>query len=203
MLSIRVGISSPKWLESQKTVRIAAALITRHIRYRCYSSTCKCFYFCCVILTTNHHCQLFHCCTSPLQAIASDLKQMLMRSILRPRRDEHLFSPAWKTQNKRTLIGNVYMNCSAKLPALFRSLTSFLFSLIPPLFLLHLFLHFTLFSCLPVHPSTALVSLCRSVRCLSGCCCSSVCGSSASSSNGPAHPTDPFDRLCGQNAGEQ
>lgn len=35
------------------------------------------------------------------------------------------------------------------------------------------------------------------------CCRSSVCGSSTSSSNGPADPTDPSDWICGQNAGEQ
>lgn len=33
--------------------------------------------------------------------------------------------------------------------------------------------------------------------------CSSVCGSSTSSSCGPADPSDPSDWLCGQNAGEQ
>lgn len=32
---------------------------------------------------------------------------------------------------------------------------------------------------------------------------SSVCGSSASSPDGAADPTDPSDRICGQNAGEQ
>lgn len=41
-----------------------------------------------------------------------------------------------ETPHKRTLIENVQMSCSAMLPALFRSLTSSLFSFFPPLSIL-------------------------------------------------------------------